>query len=880
MVDANSTSNATAPVNSTIQAWHKLQGHIIDKKYDAGYIILSYLVSLVGAWTAFELLNLRTTRKGRYNWTVLVFASISMGGVAIWCMHFVGDEGIILGDGDPTLQISYNQSSTSESFFLPVIVFFVAFWTVGSNETVDLPRVGLGGTLAGLGICGMHYLGQASIANYTCFYNIIWVVISAFIAIAGSIGSIYLFFLWRSSWAPGWSKKGTCACILAFAISGLHWLSSVGTHYRLRSLPTPPTSNPTQHSAIIVATVLTILATIINITLKFMLFTHKQDTINRSQKLTLLTAIFDKHGNVLVDSQGILPNRKITNSFIEGSLSEVFNVSHPIFLWIFRAAKNWHCVKDIIPAMRLNINDHIEKHRLGSKEEVSLVDSDGDLIKDYSIVFRELFCIAAADLANDLRIPMERLGPLYDDVIGTSQKVPLSAIIKSRVGILSDLIEKIIGDVKHKIQGGRRVIRRPRKDIEKDAGAGTGQLLFLAKKVQRREAEALQAAGYRFGKIEQVLPLLSNTMKIKDEDLTKHLSELWKFANQDDMLDPGCHLACFAIRASVRGGFDIVVRKDAKSQIPTMTLPFETLEDWQKDFLTAMNTLSVTECQRFLAKAVKAKELPTREKTFSNQLLTTLQSLKYEIGDPIFSEACLISKPIEAPCRGTSANDRPGIGFLIAFRLMVPIHTRRAPGKKCAFAPLTLFKLQQRVYKNSLDHSFFVRAIYREFSPIFAATARDSSQEKKLLSSWRNTRENGHMNFEVVEEHDPFGNAITRIVPKREKELQARPTMERLRTLWDTRLGRFRDENDTSERSERQKPIRAASYQSMGILVSTEVARDVKHSSDKRDDGKGKGFEAKQGNSGVTAVVSEDVEPQTFVDELFQICVKNTGMPH
>ncbi|RAL65340.1 hypothetical protein DID88_000908 [Monilinia fructigena] len=350
---------------------------------------------------------------------------------------------------------------------------------------------------------------------------------------------------------------------------------------------------------------------------------------------------------------------------------------------------------------------------------------------------------------------------------------------------------------------------------------------------------------------------------------------MWKFANQDDMLDPGCHLACFAIRASVRGGFDIVVRKDAKSQLPTMTLPFEALEQWQMDFLAAMNTLNVTECQRFLSKAVKAKELPTREKTFSNQLLTTLQSLKYEIGDPIFSEACLISKPIEAPCRGASANHRPGVALIIAFRLMVPINTRRAPGKKCAFAPLTLFKLQQRVYKNALDHSFFVRAIYREFSPIFAATARDKTQEKRLLSSWRPVNYDERMAVEVVEEHDPFGNAITRIVPKR--ELQARPTMERLKTLWDTRLGRSRDENDTSER---QKPIRAASYQSMGILVSTEVKRDVKHSSDRKDDGKSKGFDVRQGNRGVVAVVSEDVEPLTFVDELFQICVKNTAMPH
>lgn len=36
--------------------------------YDAGIVTLSYLISVVGAMTALELLQRRTHIRGRYNW--------------------------------------------------------------------------------------------------------------------------------------------------------------------------------------------------------------------------------------------------------------------------------------------------------------------------------------------------------------------------------------------------------------------------------------------------------------------------------------------------------------------------------------------------------------------------------------------------------------------------------------------------------------------------------------------------------------------------------------------------------------------------------------------------------------------------------------------
>jgi NO-binding membrane sensor protein with MHYT domain len=154
-------------------------------------------------------------------------------------MYFIGNCAIVLGDGQPDLHIVYSPSFTALSFFLPVAVLFIAFSTVGANarptEKVNFIRVTLGGTLAGLGVCGMHYLGQAGIANYECMYTVSHVVGAAVIAVAASIGALITFFYLRTSWTSTWWKRAGCASLLTLAVSGMHWLAAVGTYYRLKA---------------------------------------------------------------------------------------------------------------------------------------------------------------------------------------------------------------------------------------------------------------------------------------------------------------------------------------------------------------------------------------------------------------------------------------------------------------------------------------------------------------------------------------------------------------------------------------------------------------------------------------------------------------------
>ncbi|KAK8078399.1 hypothetical protein PG996_004569 [Apiospora saccharicola] len=95
------------------------QGQIVPRSFNAGFVTLSYIVSLIGAAATLELMNRRTSRNGYFNHFLLVSSSITMGGIAIWCMHYIGNRAIELADGQLELQIAYSAGFTALSFSSP-----------------------------------------------------------------------------------------------------------------------------------------------------------------------------------------------------------------------------------------------------------------------------------------------------------------------------------------------------------------------------------------------------------------------------------------------------------------------------------------------------------------------------------------------------------------------------------------------------------------------------------------------------------------------------------------------------------------------------------------------------------------------------------------
>ena len=158
-----------------------------------------------------------------------------MGAVAIWSMHFIGNRAIVMAKGEPYLQIQYSPGFTAGSFFLPVCVVAIAFYLFSVSEKVSILGTMVGGLLVGSAVCGMHYMGQKGIANYTPIYAWTKVLGSAIIAVVANTTALGIFFYFKSAWTNSWWKRLACSSLLAVSVSGMHWLATVGTVYRMKS---------------------------------------------------------------------------------------------------------------------------------------------------------------------------------------------------------------------------------------------------------------------------------------------------------------------------------------------------------------------------------------------------------------------------------------------------------------------------------------------------------------------------------------------------------------------------------------------------------------------------------------------------------------------
>ncbi|PBP21700.1 hypothetical protein BUE80_DR007606 [Diplocarpon rosae] len=850
-----------------------LHGKIVTRTFKAGYVVLSYLVSYIGAFTTLEIIMKRTGSRGWYNWFLLAAVALSMGGIAIWCMHFVGNCAIVLGSGQAQIQIVISPGFTALSFFIPILVVFIAFGVVGSDES-SITRVILGGILAGLGVCGMHFLGQAGIANYDCIYDVANFVSAAVIAVVASVVALVFFFISRSAWQASWWKRALVGVILASAVSGMHWVASVGTNYRYKETGTQLANTTPISTTVVIIIVMSILCCAILVFLSLVEQARYRKMAKRAEQVVLATAIFDSNGRLLVTQEGLLPTKKIANSWMERSFEDIFNVAHPVFLWIFRASRNWYGISTLVPGMRKHIRRSGIKRRHGSLDETVLFNDEGIQINDFSIVFRELFCIAAAELASDLHQPIDKLGVLYDEILVTG--LGATAAEKGKKSIATAASSLL--------------------DVEREADTlGKGQLLFLVSRASRYEVEnLLSAGGFTFANTESVLPVIANSLRIGPRGLSRRLEIMRHYCTDHHVLEPGFHVAFFAIRASLavgKRGFDVLVRRDAKNQLPTMQAPIEKLEPWHVEYLKSMDSQTISVIVKQLFKASKPSNKSQSQRDFAKHLLKTIEVLKEEIEDTIFNDAMLIATPFEVPCRGHDEYSPPGVALLIAFRMILPLQGR-APGRKLTFTPLALFKAQQRVYRNSPDHKYFARSVHREFAPLMdnrrSFSGEDVSESTSFPLTFRNSISSRLSRNDIAmgAHIDMYGNAVPessrdnyRGPPKvgfwdkpalsftrRKTDRASEQELMNLRAPDNIDINQITDD-EYGQTEERRKSSRPCSVASPGRLGSPGIGTEMRRLSapNKPHSPPGKPAE-------------ESEESRLYIDELFKITIEKRQM--
>jgi len=195
---------------------------------------LSFLLSCLGCAAGLSCTaRARVSLGGKRNlW--LWLGALAIGGTGIWVMHFVA----MLGFTIQGAEIRYNIPLTLLSAVLAVVVVGIGLLLIdrsGSRTSVVLT----GGTIAGLGVAGMHYLGMGAMhVGVPIHYDPFLVLASLLIAVvAASAG------LWLALNVKGGAVSAIATVVMGVAVSGMHYtgmaaMSVSGTHSGHIATPT------------------------------------------------------------------------------------------------------------------------------------------------------------------------------------------------------------------------------------------------------------------------------------------------------------------------------------------------------------------------------------------------------------------------------------------------------------------------------------------------------------------------------------------------------------------------------------------------------------------------------------------------------------------
>ncbi|EMC97581.1 hypothetical protein BAUCODRAFT_122015 [Baudoinia panamericana UAMH 10762] len=693
----------------------------IESHFNPAIVAASYFASLCGCLLTIEMLNRRGTALGNLrSWLESLGCAISLGLVGIWCMHFIGNRAIILGDGTPGIQLVYNSGYTTLSVFLPIIGLTLAFSAAEiptKSKVLHWSLLVCTGIFAGLSVVGMHYIGNFGIANYRLHYVPRFLTASVIIAIGDCMLVLVLFYNLREQWISSWWKRLACACLLAGGVSAMHFTASTQCIYILESYNGLHAIH-SRNTQVAVAGALSAAALIVVIGV-IAFSRHRSHVLKtRSQKVMLACAMFDPEGRVLVTTEGVLPAREITDKYRHRTFNEDFNTAHPVFQWIFRVSRNWAGVSELIPRMR----SHLAAISAGGEDRSKPMSSASSAtfstepFNDYSIIFRERFCCAAASLAAAMHIPTERIGLLYDKVIDT-------------------------GTLNAEDRSSKRatVAVLPVGDVESNHSLhlfGRGQLLFLTRQLNSDDADKLLNAGFKFGSIQQVGRSIADTMQIPVPALEHHFNGLKRYINKlDTMEKPGTWLTFFGLVPRPNSkGFDVGVKKDDQDQLPDVQLLPNEPQQWQTDFLQRMDGLRTRGVTTFLEDRNNTDSQRTfDEHQFAKVILQAITELAHQVPGDWFRDARFFARPVLAHY-SQNQRSRGQVTWIYAFCVIGDMHTSLEVCNGLARIPLTFFSARQRCYKGSPDHAILTRDIHQEFGPLLARRAGPKPTRRSLYT--------------------------------------------------------------------------------------------------------------------------------------------------
>ena len=194
--------------------------------YNLYLVALSYSIAAYASYATLSITRklVNSTAEAKIKWLLGGSATLGSG---IWSMHFIG-----MMAYETSMPVSYAPGLTAISGIVVLLSSALAMYLIGWNR-LTIKRILLGGTVMGLGIASMHYIGmEAMIMPARISYDPLLFIISIIIAIAASIAAIWIAQRLAAKKTKYHNLFITAATlIMGLAISGMHYVGMAAASY-------------------------------------------------------------------------------------------------------------------------------------------------------------------------------------------------------------------------------------------------------------------------------------------------------------------------------------------------------------------------------------------------------------------------------------------------------------------------------------------------------------------------------------------------------------------------------------------------------------------------------------------------------------------------
>ena len=190
-----------------------MHDHAIQCIHDPLLAALSYLVAVLGSYTALQLaVGIPAARDARERTRAVIASGAAMGG-AIWAMHFIAMLACQM-----EVPVTYDIGLTAISALIAMAACMVGLAIAGSG-VFTWAKLAIGGVFMGVGVAGVHYTGMAAMRMAaTTHYDTGIVGLSVLIAVVASIAALWLAFNMR-----GVALMFGSALVMGVAVCGMHY---------------------------------------------------------------------------------------------------------------------------------------------------------------------------------------------------------------------------------------------------------------------------------------------------------------------------------------------------------------------------------------------------------------------------------------------------------------------------------------------------------------------------------------------------------------------------------------------------------------------------------------------------------------------------------